>query len=84
VGYRANNLPYLTPTYIRLAKGTSAVLIATDAFGSGFVNMRLLADSITKHTGFLCVVPELFDHDALSPDLFEGSFSQEERMKVRL
>jgi len=50
-------------------KPKSAVIIATDIFGHTFVNAQLIADSITSSTDFLCVVPDLFAGDTLSPGL---------------
>jgi len=48
----------------------SAIIIATDAFGSAFVNTRLVADSLALHTGFLVVVPELFDGEPMDIRVF--------------
>lgn len=48
----------------------SAVVIATDVFGYSIVNAQLIADSIADHTGFLVVVPDLFNNSPLHPDVF--------------
>jgi len=62
-------------------KEKSAIVISTDAFGYQFINTKLVADSLAKQTGFLCVVPDIFANDPMSPDVFEIE-DQEKRMQI--
>jgi dienelactone hydrolase len=49
-------------------RGTSAIVIFTDVFGSSFINTRKLADQFAEATGTTVIIPDLFDGDALDPD----------------
>lgn len=59
-------------TYVATPASTepqAAVLLISDVFGWELVNTRLIADEFAKH-GFLTVVPDLFQGDALPADVF--------------
>jgi len=65
-------------------KGT--VLLATDIYGLGIQNPKIIADTIAKQGGFQVVVPDVFKGDAISPNDFklpkhssEGPPSQEQQ-----
>jgi len=45
------------------ATPTSAIVICTDVFGHTLPNVQLNADALAKETGFLCLVPDLFNGD---------------------
>jgi len=51
---------------------SSAIVILTDVFGVPFINNQLLADNFTKETGFLCVVPDLFNGDPIAANALDG------------
>ena len=53
------------------APSEKALLICTDVFGFELINVRLIADIVCKETGFLVVVPDLFDGDALPVSLID-------------
>jgi len=59
--------------YFGKHEGTSksAVIIASDAFGMEFTNAQLIADAIAKNTGFHCILPDIFNHEALDPAIME-------------
>ncbi len=61
-------------------KSTKAILIASDAFGYTLVNNKLVADSFAKQTGFLTIVPDIFNNEPIPIDTFEKP--AEERSKV--
>jgi dienelactone hydrolase len=54
-----------------VAPSTRAVIILPDVFGHELPNTRRLADGFAE-AGFLCVVPDIFDGDALPPDALNG------------
>jgi len=43
----------------------SAIIMATDVFGPTLINAQLIADGMAKETGFLVVIPDLFDGGAM-------------------
>jgi len=65
------NFNGITSYFARPDAGTtqSAVVILTDVFGCTLLNTQLIADTIAKETGFLCVIPDLFNGDPVSGNL---------------
>lgn len=64
------------PAYVcrPAAPATRAVILATDVFGFALPNTRRLADQFASR-GFLAVVPDLLDGDALPLDAFNKGFT---------
>lgn len=58
----------------------AAVIITTDVFGHSFINVQLIADSISKYAGVPVFVPDLFNGDALPTSVLTAEPS--ERGKV--
>ena len=48
-----------------------AVVLCTDIFGYELPNIRLMADMLCRETGFLIVVPDVFDGDAMPVTLLD-------------
>lgn len=59
----------------------SAIVIATDVFGYSFINIQVMADTMTKQTGVPTVVPDIFDNFPLPINAM--SLEQEARTKVQ-
>lgn len=57
-------------TYV--AKGTKkgTVVIATDIFGNGITNPKIVADTLAKKTGFTVQVPDIFPGGPIDPKDF--------------
>jgi len=51
---------------------SSCIVIATDVFGHSLINTQLIADQFASKTGFMCVVPDLFNGNAVPPSALDA------------
>jgi len=59
-------------SYVALPEGKTktAIIITSDVFGI-YLNSQLIADQFAKETGFMCVIPDLFDGQACPVEMMD-------------
>jgi hypothetical protein len=53
----------------KTGQGKSSIVIFTDIFGYSFINIRKVADQFAQGSQTTVLIPDLFNGDAMSPDL---------------
>lgn len=57
-------------TYVAKGSKTGSLVVATDIFGLGIVNPRIVADTFAEKTGFSVYVPDIFPGGPIDPKDF--------------
>lgn len=57
-------------TYVARGTKTGTLVIATDIFGNGIPNPKLIADNLSKQSGYSVYVPDIFPGGPIKPDDF--------------
>lgn len=64
------------PSYVSTPQsGKGTILLATDIFGLGISNAKIVADVLAQESGFTVVVPDYFEGEPMKPEVSEARIS---------